>query len=118
MFDDEVAKHITVTGFTSDKGLRIPKTKANQSKLKEEGLKKSDVAKNDYNEKFEKAVLVFKTKSIDRIDEIDNEIFELNQKIKSADIELAAIYKDQIDELEHTKNNVQSRLDVLKGEDE
>ncbi len=110
MLDDEAAKHITVTGFTSEKGLKIPKTKANQYKSKEEVLKKSTVAKNDFNNKFDKAILVFKTKSIERIDEINTKIFELNQKIQSADIEFVSIYNEQIEDFENIKNRIKSRL--------
>lgn len=107
-------KHLTVTGFKSDKK-KSPSSKAKSDRKNSEDAKESILGlKDDFRDASEKAFQIFKKESAKKLDDIERKISGLNLKIKTANHELAAIYQNQMDELEHSKRTLISKLDEYK----
>lgn len=120
MLNDQVPRHLTVTGYAFDKKESPPsKSKEERKNLKDAKSGYVDSTEN-FRKFIEKNFQDFKKESAEKISLIERKIVKLKEKAKTANIELGQIYQDQMDELEHTKRIHGSKLDEYKidGESE
>ncbi len=111
MPENKVSEHLTKTGLPT-------------SKLENGDEKRKDTKENfvDLTEKLNKLreenFYDFKKESVEKISLIEKKIIKLEEKIKTANVELGMIYQNQMDELEHTKRILEGKLDEYKEDGE